>query len=95
DQTRAAARWPAGADGVARITLAGMEIVHVPGKRAAEGFDTCRKGQVIVSAVALTLDGDCELLDPPRLDGQGSLALGPKGWITARARGGTRLWSAQ
>ncbi len=95
DQSQAAARWPLGADGVARITLAGLEILHVPGKRAAAGITECRPGQVAVSAVALKLEGGCDLFDPERLRGQGSLALGPKGWVTARARGGTRLWNAQ
>ncbi|MFC3616620.1 ComEC/Rec2 family competence protein [Lutimaribacter marinistellae] len=93
DQPRAAARWPMIDDGIAKITVAGMEIVHVQGKRAARGLTHCKRGQLVVASIPLSLGGDCDVLDPNALDGRGSFALVDKGWVTARAQGGTRLWS--
>lgn len=76
-----------------RMRWSGGELVHLTGKRAAQGFSECSAGQVIVAPVALGLRGDCAVFDPERLAATGAVALTKRGTETARARTGARLWS--
>jgi competence protein ComEC len=92
-QPEAAARWP-GDEGRVRIIRTGAnEVVHVIGKRAAAGFDSCKAGQVIIASVPMALSGPCEVFDPKRLRSTGSLAISDKGIITARDQSGQRIWN--
>jgi len=92
-QPVAAMRWP-GEEGRIRVFQTGVgEIVHVIGKRAAAGFDSCKNGQVIIASVPMQLSGDCDVFDPARLRTTGSLAISDKGIITARDRSGARIWN--
>ncbi|WP_170381035.1 ComEC/Rec2 family competence protein [Ruegeria atlantica] len=93
DQIKAASRWPNGADLVPRYVWQGKELVHITGKRAAQGFDECRENQIVVSAVDLDLKGECGLFDPSRLKKTGSLALLDGRTTTSREMIGHRLWS--
>ncbi len=104
DQPDAAARWPGdGAHdggktgGRVQIVKAGTrEIVHVIGKRAAAGFDSCKAGQVVIVSVPMAssaLIGPCEVFDPARLRATGSLAISDKGITTARDLSGRRIWN--
>ncbi|MGD9863543.1 MAG: ComEC/Rec2 family competence protein [Pseudodonghicola sp.] len=102
DQAVAAARWPDPGPAMDAATEAGaklrviragaLRVVHVLGK-AAPGFDSCAAGEVIVSAVPLTLSGPCLLLDPPHLRGLGAVAIGDKGLRVTGDRRRRRLWS--
>ncbi len=76
-----------------RVRWSGGEVVHLTGKRAAQGFGECARNQVIVAPVPLTLTGSCRVLDPQTLRLTGAVALGPSGERTARATTGARLWS--
>ncbi|WP_170759842.1 ComEC/Rec2 family competence protein [Ruegeria lacuscaerulensis] len=93
DQKHAASRWPAGADIVQRYIWQGKELVHITGKRAAQGFDECHDNQIVVSAVALDLTGECGVYDPKRLMETGSLAFANGRIRTSREAIGNRLWS--
>ncbi|WP_367648741.1 hypothetical protein [Ruegeria arenilitoris] len=71
----------------------GKEVLHITGKRAAQGISDCKDNQIVISAVALDLNGGCEVFDPKRLLKTGSLAL-IDGKITTSAEvTGDRLWS--
>ncbi|MES0824268.1 ComEC/Rec2 family competence protein [Ruegeria sp. SCP11] len=95
DQINAAGRWP-GLEGMApRYVWRGKELVHITGKRAAQGFTECRKNQIIVSSVDLDLIGDCGLFDPERLKQTGSLAISNGRITTSRELIGHRLWSPE
>ncbi|WP_170424538.1 ComEC/Rec2 family competence protein [Ruegeria arenilitoris] len=92
-QPQAANRWPTGMDGVQRVEWLGKEVLHITGKRAAQGISDCKDNQIVISAVALDLSGGCEVFDPKRLLKTGSLAL-KDGKITTTAEvTGDRLWS--
>ncbi|CUJ94290.1 ComEC family competence protein [Ruegeria denitrificans] len=93
DQMKAASRWPDGADMVKRYTWQGKELIHITGKRAAQGFDECQGHQIVVSAVDLNLSGDCGLFDPNRLKETGSLAISNDRITTSQETIGQRLWS--
>jgi len=93
DQMQAASRWPAGSGMVRRYDWQGKELVHITGKRAAQGFEECRKNQIVVSAVNLELSGECSLFAPERLKATGSLALSNGQIRTSREEIGHRLWS--
>ncbi|MFY2825024.1 ComEC/Rec2 family competence protein [Ruegeria sp. MALMAid1280] len=95
DQVKAAHRWPDKAGVIRRYVLHGTELVHVTGKRAAQKFEECKKNQIVVSAVALNLTGDCGLFDPERLKETGSLALSNGSITTSREVIGYRLWSPE
>ena len=98
-QPDAAARWPGtggtgGTGGRVQVMQVGAtQIVHVIGKRAAAGFDSCKAGQVVIASVSLDLSGPCEVFDPARLRQTGSLAISDKMVLTAREQSGQRLWS--
>ncbi|SMX48433.1 ComEC/Rec2 family competence protein [Maliponia aquimaris] len=97
DQAAAAGLWPGSvADRLARVTLGGLEILHVQGKVAARGLARCAPGQVVVSSVDLALPGGCEVFDPARLRDSGSVALWPGEGslriVTNRDVAGWRLW---
>lgn len=97
DQKAAAARWPR-MDGPVPVIagpVPGVEILHVTGKRAARGFDTCRKGQIVIAPLPLTLAGPCVVLDEVWLRTTGSLRIDAKGLVTARDMAGNRLWHAR
>lgn len=92
DQTAAAARWPVSA-GTPRLSTGAVEVLHVTGKRDASGLTTCTEGQIVVSAVPLTLKGPCSVFDPDRLLRTGSVSLDGDGKLMGIAGGGNRLWS--
>jgi len=92
DQMAAAARWP-GEDMLRKIRVGEVEIVHVTGKRAAQGLSDCDRAQLIVSAVPLAVNGPCEVYDPKRLALTGALSIGPKGVESAAHLSGRRLWN--
>ncbi|WP_305968173.1 MULTISPECIES: ComEC/Rec2 family competence protein [unclassified Mameliella] len=95
-QPEAAALWPTPVEGrVARAIIGDLEILHLQGKRAARGVSGCHSGQIVVSSVALSLPGDCEVFDPPRLKDSGSVAVWLKDGVhlvTDRDLSGHRLW---
>ncbi|WP_366525434.1 hypothetical protein [uncultured Ruegeria sp.] len=93
DQIQAALRWPEEAGKIRRFTLHDKEVVHLTGKRAAQGFDECHDNQIIISAVALDLNGNCGLYDPDRLLRTGSLSFSDGKLTTSAAETGHRLWS--
>jgi competence protein ComEC len=93
EQIQAALRWPEEAGKIRRFALHGKEVIHITGKRAAQGFDECHDNQIIISAVALDLDGNCGLYDPDRLLRTGSLAFSDGELTTSAAQTGHRLWS--
>lgn len=93
DQPAAAARWPA-AQGKLRVAeTSGLRILHVTGKGAAAELTACNKAEVVVSALPLTLEGDCLLFDPIRLRQTGAVALGETGMWLSRDPTRARLWS--
>ncbi|MCE8554806.1 ComEC/Rec2 family competence protein [Ruegeria pomeroyi] len=92
DQMAAAARWP-GEDMLRKIRVGEVEIVHVTGKRAAQGVRGCDGTQLIVSAVPLAVSGPCEVYDPKRLALTGALSIGPEGMESAARLAGRRLWN--
>ncbi|KEJ89496.1 ComEC/Rec2 family competence protein [Sulfitobacter donghicola] len=75
------------------------QVVHLSGKRAVAAFDTCTKGQLVVSSVPIERLGlPCMVYDPDRLKTTGALAIsmerdGPKIVQTAREVSGDRLWT--
>ena len=93
DQPTAAARWPGQAGQLPMFETSGLRILHVTGKRTAAELTSCEKGEIVVSAVPLTLKGDCLLFDPARLRQTGAVALGPKGMRVTRDPAHARLWS--
>jgi len=93
DQPTAAARWPAAAGRLPIFEASGLRILHVTGKRAAAELTACEKGEIVVSAVPLTLKGACRLFDPARLRQTGAVALGRQGMRTTRDPARARLWS--
>lgn len=92
DQAGAAARWSGGGD-TRRAEIAGREVIHLTGKKAALAWGGCAEGQVIVSPHPLTLRGPCAVFDPPRLRRIGSVALRDGRFVGAREAGGLRLWN--
>ncbi len=93
DQAQAAGRWPEETDLVRRYDWNGKEVIHLTGKRAAEGFYECKENQIIVSSVALTLQGACRVFDPDRLFITGSLSFSDGQMTSSTAMTGHRLWS--
>lgn len=91
-QPDAAQRWPDGQGRVRVLKAQGWELVHVAGKRAAASYDGCKAGQIIITPVQIDLQGDCEIFDPVKLRGTGSIAIYRGKLVTARAVSGTRLW---
>ncbi|MEM9127938.1 MAG: competence protein, partial [Pseudomonadota bacterium] len=86
-------RWPDRAGLVQRISLNDKELVHITGKRAASDFNECDAHQIIVSPVALNLNGACGVFDAPRLLKTGSLAFANGQIISSAEVTGDRLWS--
>ncbi|WP_170413618.1 ComEC/Rec2 family competence protein [Ruegeria atlantica] len=93
DQVHAAGRWPQGSGGIRRYDWQGKEVLHITGKRAAREFSDCNANQIVVSAVALQLTGNCDVFDPKRLLTTGSLSLSEGKITTTKAAMGDRLWS--
>ncbi|WP_425070508.1 ComEC/Rec2 family competence protein [Sagittula sp. S175] len=96
-QEVAATRWPGPMAGrVARASAAGVDLVHIQGKKAAANVTECLAGQIVVSSVDLTLSGDCDIFDPKRLAQTGSVAIwaAENGYeaVTAADVSGRRLW---
>jgi len=95
-QADAAARWPEDQGAVRYIETGwGPEIVHLHGKRGADAFEGCQEGQIVVTQVRMSLNGDCDLYDPRRLRRTGSIALYPDRVVTAKDLAGARLWTAR
>lgn len=93
DQSKAASRWPSGIDKVQRYLLNDKELVHLTGKRSAQEFSECSSDQIVVSAVPVSLNGDCKIFDPASLLKTGSLALSQGKIRTSAQVTGHRLWS--
>lgn len=91
-QPDAAERWPAGQGRVRVLQAQGWELVHLTGKRAAADYGGCRTGQIIITPVRMERQGGCEIFDPVKLRGTGSIAISDGKLVTARAVSGTRLW---
>ncbi|MGR3759543.1 ComEC/Rec2 family competence protein [Roseobacteraceae bacterium NS-SX3] len=93
-QPDAAARWPGEPARLKRMEAGGQSVVHVIGKRAAENYSDCPAGVIVVATVPMTLNGQCTLLDPPRLKSLGSVMLTAGGRMrSANALAGDRLWT--
>ncbi|MDJ0821439.1 MAG: ComEC/Rec2 family competence protein [Paracoccaceae bacterium] len=97
DQEGAAALWPGpNAGRLAQAALDGTDVVHVQGKRAAEAFDGCTPGQIVVASTELPGRVECDVFDPDRLRQTGAIAiwLSPEGHrvVTDADRSGRRLW---
>ncbi|MEM9550264.1 MAG: ComEC/Rec2 family competence protein, partial [Pseudomonadota bacterium] len=95
DQPEAAERWPDDARVIRRFAVGGREIVHVIGKRGAQGFEHCADDQIVVASVAIDPPGGCTLLTPASLRNTGSIAIYPGHMVTARDLSGTRLWNTR
>ncbi|UAB90285.1 ComEC/Rec2 family competence protein [Ruegeria sp. SCSIO 43209] len=93
DQPKAALRWPEASAGIQRFLLGDKELVHLTGKRAASAFQECRKDQIIVAPVSLTLTGECSVYDTEFLRKTGSLALSKGRLFASSDISGRRLWS--
>ena len=93
DQGQAAQRWPGQPELIQRIALQDKEVIHITGKRAALAFAECYENQIVVSSVALELDGACGLFDPDRLYRTGSLSITDGKLISSAELTGNRLWS--
>jgi competence protein ComEC len=93
DQVGAAGRWPGASGDVMRVRMAGAEVLHVTGKRAAAELTRCSAGQIVISPVPLSLPGGCDVYDAKRLMRTGSLAIDRGRVITAAERSGRRMWS--
>ncbi|WP_209599554.1 ComEC/Rec2 family competence protein [Ruegeria sp. HKCCSA071] len=92
DQIAAAGRWPDSST-VQRYPYQDKEIIHIPGKRAARKFDECEGNQIIISTVALPLEGACAIFDPDHLSKTGSLSLSDGKLTSSAELTGHRLWS--
>ena len=92
DQQRAADRWVQREDGIARIQLAGTEIIHLTRKAASDAFVDCAEGQVVVTSYPKKLDGACQLYDATRLDRLGSVSIEGGRVLSASDQSGARLW---
>ncbi len=93
NQNAAAQRWPDEQGKLRFIDYDNAKIIHVTGKQAAQSLTTCSVKDLVISAVPFALDGPCEIYDSKRLLQTGSLALGPKGIVTAESLSGNRLWN--
>jgi competence protein ComEC len=93
EQFAAAKRWPEGQGKLRTILYDDAKIIHVTGKRAAQSLTSCSANDLVISAVPLAMDGPCDVYDAKRLLRTGSLALGPKGIVTADSLSGDRLWT--
>lgn len=94
DQAEAAALWPGGAsERTARMTLPGLGVTHLQGKRAAQAFAGCATPEIVVASVDLPELPGCDIYDPARLRRTGSVAvwLAPDGPRIETAAG-ARLW---
>lgn len=92
-QAAAADKWAATAGTIP------LEVVHLSGKRALAQFEGCTSAQIVVTSVALDapIAGGCDVYDPVRLRGTGSIAFfvkdGQLEMRTARQTAGARLWT--
>lgn len=91
EQKIAASRWPR------QVQLAGLNISHVRGKRAAAGL-MCGKGDLVVLNVPAPKGLTCVTYDPQTLRRTGSIALYDRGKglevVAARDLAGERLWNS-
>lgn len=95
-QPDAAARWPGGAAKLQAAEVAGAELIHVIGKRAAEAYTECKPGQIAVFTVPKVLQGGCLVLDPQVLRRTGAVLLTSEGrLVTASDRAGARPWTGE
>ncbi len=93
-QGEAAGRWPGGEAKLKVAEIAGTELIHVIGKRAAENYDTCKTGQIAVFTVPKELKGDCLVLDTDALRATGAVLLTAAGkLVTVKDRAGARPWT--
>ncbi|SLN36516.1 ComEC family competence protein [Falsiruegeria litorea R37] len=93
DQTHAASRWTDGTAKQRRMTVAGIEIIHLVGKRAVASFESCKEGQIVVASVPAAIKGACHQFDPLNLRETGSLSISSAGMKTATQITGRRLWN--
>ncbi len=91
EQAEAALRWPK-----AGMRVAGLEVVHLAGKRQLNAFTGCTDAQIVVASAAVEAEG-CRLFDAKTLSATGAVALwqNPGGMRieTVRSVTGQRLWS--
>ncbi len=89
-------------DGIRRITVADLDIIHATGKRAGEkAIGRCNEANVVVVNIRTPQVPGCNVYDSARLTRTGALAFfsttAPGGGgvkvVTARQRQGARLWS--
>ena len=79
DQPAAAARWFDTQSGIARMQLAGWEVLHITQKRAAAGAVRCRPDQIVIGAYELNPKGGCQVFDAARSEGDGKPVLAMTG----------------
>ena len=96
-QKQAARLWPGhNAGRRAHAELGAWALWHIQGKRAAEGFGTCKAEQIIIASTDLTLEGDCLSFDPKTLRKSGSVAIYldqiPPRIVSDASLRGQRLW---
>jgi competence protein ComEC len=95
-QGEAAARWPGEVSNLQSAQVAGAELIHVIGKRAAENYRTCKAGQIAVFTVPKDLEGECLVLDPVALRKTGAVLLSGEGrLVTVKDRAGARPWTGE
>lgn len=100
-QVLAAKRWPALAspdfgdsEGLKRSRVGAYTLLHVVGTRSAKLLSACAADELVVSNVALDLQGDCRILQPSVLRYTGSIRLDASGTlVTAAELAGDRLWT--
>jgi competence protein ComEC len=92
DQPTAHARW------AEAQTLGPVQLRHLSGKRAVEGFEGCAPDQIVIASAEMRGRGfDCEVYDPERLRNTGAIAIYLRGDAlklrSVRDVTGSRLWT--
>jgi competence protein ComEC len=94
DQVTAHARWP---KPEFELLASGQSVLHLSGKKAAESFQGCAPGQIVVANQKLPDIADCTILDPQAMRRTGAIAIFPASGglrlISVRDVTGERLWS--
>lgn len=94
-QIVAAARWSGESGNVQIFETGPLKIAHVIGKRGVGAFAGCPEPMLVVASVPMELHENCDLYDPARLRGTGSIAITQNGTLTtATDLAGQRMWTA-
>ncbi|OIQ32987.1 MAG: competence protein [Roseobacter sp. MedPE-SWchi] len=76
------------------IQVAGFRVLHITGKRQAEGLTACQAGDLVISNKALRPTGGCRVVGPDQLRQTGAIAMDQNGEIlTVALQAGNRPWS--